>query len=178
MLSCLDARLPRLASLFLLLPLLCLLSQNASAAPLSDAARQADPRLEKGVTFVSDRIVIGDLLEKLSALSGVALTAGERDEAGDDEVSVALHDVKVGDAMNALWSLVSYQKATWDWTATGEGKSASYRLNRPPAARLQAQAQQVSEPGRSPYEWQGKVDAGKSQPTRCNGAAASSNRCR
>lgn len=148
MLSPLDARCLRFAFSALLLPLLFLMpAGRAPAAPLSDAARQADSRLEKRVTFVSDRIAIGDLLEKMSALSSVTLTAGERDEAGDDGVSVALHDVKVGDAMNALWSLVSYQKAEWDWTATGEGKSASYHLSRPPAARflaarLQAQAQQ------------------------------------
>lgn len=112
----------------------------AACAPLTDVQRQADPRLQKKVTIVASHILIGELLEKLSAQSGVSLTVGEKDGTGDAEVLVSLKDVKLADAMDALYSLVSYKQAEWSWEQTGEGKNAVYRLAQPPAAQALAAA--------------------------------------
>jgi len=105
------------------------------AADLPDAMRQADPRLEKRVTLVAAHLPIGELLEVLSQRSGVALTANDRTEAGDTEVTVALHQAPLADAMNALWSLVSYRQAEWEWRRQGDAKNYRYELARSGAAR-------------------------------------------
>lgn len=104
-------------------------------AAVPDAMRQADPRLEKRVTLVAAHLPIGELLEVLSQRSGVALTANDGTEAGDTEVTVALHQAPLADAMNALWSLVSYRQAEWEWRRQGDAKNYRYELARSGAAR-------------------------------------------
>src|SRR5437867_123663 len=78
----------------------------ARADTLTDAMRKEDPRLEQRVSLATSRIPVGALLEKLSAQTGVRITADDRQGAGDDEVAVFLHDVPLATAMDALWSLL------------------------------------------------------------------------
>lgn len=95
------------------------------------ATRKDDPRLQTPVTLVAPRIYIADLLEKLSAQSHVAITCGLQDGAGDSPVCVRLKEVPLGDALDALWSLVGYQKAEWRWDRNGEKGAYTYHLARP-----------------------------------------------
>ena len=114
------------------LPALC----SSDDSLVGSAIRQQDPRLEKTVTLVSPRIYVGELMENLSKQSGVAVSADEEDGAADVQVAVSLRHVPLADAMNALWSLVSYQDAKWEWERTGKTGEYSYRLRQPEAARL------------------------------------------
>ena len=109
---------------------------RCAAAPLSDTLRRQDPRLEKTVTLTSSRICLGELMEDLSKQSGVTVSADEENGAADVQVTVSLRRVPLADAMDALWSLVSYQDAGWDWERTGKADSYRYSLTQPDAARL------------------------------------------
>ena len=113
-----------------------LLASCVQAAPVSLILRRQDPRLEKPVSCVARHIYVGELIEKLSNQSGVALTADEAGGAADVDVTVSLDHVPLGDAMEALWSLVSYQDAEWDWERIGKEGRYKYRLVQPEAARL------------------------------------------
>lgn len=55
--------------------------------------------------------------------------------AGDDAVMVSLRDVPLADAMDALWSLLSYRDAEWDWRRGGGGGAFTYGLARSGGAR-------------------------------------------
>lgn len=112
------------------------LAPLVQASPLPTALRQQDPRLEKPVSCVARHIYIGELIETFSKQSGVPITADETGGAADVDVTVSLDRVPLGDAMEALWSLVSYQDAEWDWERTGGAGHYKYRLVQPEAARL------------------------------------------
>lgn len=119
----------------LLTAVLCLLSARSLCSPISSAMRAEDKRLEKTVTVSSTYILLFDLLKELSAQTGVELTADTRDEASGVPLSVFLRKVRLGDALDALWSLNSYKGATWHWERDGKPEAYSYRLLRPLAAR-------------------------------------------
>ncbi len=112
------------------------------ADEVTAAMRKADPRLQTRVTLRSPRILIGELLERLSRQSGVALSADDETAAGGDAVAVSLRDVPLADALDALWSLFSYKHMEWDWRRSpvkGEQGKYAYRLARPNYARSQAE---------------------------------------
>lgn len=123
-------------SLLVCLALLTFLfAKMSGAAPLSPLQRGEDPRLEKRITLSSPRISIGELLENLSTQTGVTLQATDEDAAAGVRVAVYLRDVPLATAMNALWSLVSYRQATWNWERAGEAGKWEYRLQQPRSAR-------------------------------------------
>ena len=118
------------------------LTSASQADEVTASMRQADPRLQTRITIRSPRILIGELLERLSKQSGVTLTADDLSAAGSDSVTVSLHDVPLSDAMNAVWSLFSYQHAEWDWRrrpVKGQPGQYSYTLTRPDYARYLAE---------------------------------------
>lgn len=113
---------------------------------------RADPRLARRVTITKPQIYTGELLETLSRQSGVALSTGARDGAGDEAIAVFARDTPLVDLMTGLWSLVSYRGATWRWLREGDGKNTAfaYRLTRPGpaqafAANIQAEIQRAVE---------------------------------
>jgi hypothetical protein len=109
----------------------------AGCQPVTASRRKDDPRLERPVTVLRARVRVGELLDRLSTYSGVALSAGDRgDGASDPEVAVFAEKVRLGDLMNAIWSLVSYQGAEWHWSRTGRAPGFRYQLERPAAAQL------------------------------------------
>ncbi len=114
----------------------------AQADEVTAAMRQADPRLQTRVTLRSPRILVGELLERLSRQSGVALAADDDSTAGSDSVTVSFRDVPLADAMNAFWSLFSYKHMEWEWRRSpvkGDGGKYAYTLARPDYARFQAE---------------------------------------
>ncbi len=125
---------------------LCLVSLLASSSCRADeitaTMRKADTQLETRVTLRSPHILLGELLERLSKQSGVPLIADDWSTVGSDSVTVSLRNVPLADAMNALWSLFSYQHAEWDWqrrTVKGQPGKYIYTLARPNYARFLAE---------------------------------------
>ncbi len=122
--------------------LIFLLTPASHAGEVTAAMLKADARLQTHVTIRSPHILIGELLERLSKQSGVTLVADDWSTVGSDSVTVSLHDVPLSDAMNAVWSLFSYQHAEWDWQrrpVKGETDKYTYTLARPDYARFLAE---------------------------------------
>jgi hypothetical protein len=106
----------------------------APADDLKTSEARQDPRLEQRVTLAEPRVWIGELLEKLTARTGVSLSTTDGDGAGDVEVTVFVTDTRLRDLMSALWSLVSYRGAEWHWSRSGKPGAYRYQLMRPPPA--------------------------------------------
>ncbi len=122
--------------------LISIVAPASRADEVTASMRQSDPRLQTRITIRSPRILIGELLERLSKQSGVTLTADDLSAAGSDPVTVSLHDVPLADAMNAVWSLFSYQHAEWNWRRRpiiGQPGQYTYTLTRPDYARYLAE---------------------------------------
>ena len=132
----------RLRFILIALSLLPLLASVSRADEVTAAMRKADARLQTHVTLRSPRILVGELLERLSRQSGVTLTADDWSTAGSDAVAVSFRNVPLADAMDALWSLFSYKHMEWDWRRSavkGGGSKYAYKLARPDYARFQAE---------------------------------------
>ncbi len=117
---------------------LALLLQQPGAPPphtITADMRREDVRLEQRITVSAARIQIGDLLERVSKATGVSIRAEEKDGASDPEVSVFLRGLPVADAMDSLWSLVSYKDAEWRWEREGKPGAYTYALTRPLSAQ-------------------------------------------
>ncbi len=100
--------------------------------------KKSDVRLASKVSISADRVYLRDLLNEISRRSGITLTAGERDASENEQLSVFLQDVAVADAMESIWSLLSYRTAEWTWSREGSGGRSSYRLSQPLRARRYA----------------------------------------
>ena len=117
---------------FLIIGFFC---HAAHAGELSIASLKQDPRLGKTVSVVAKRIYIGELVEQFASQTGVPVAAGDEDGAADVAVTVSLHHVPLNQAMNALWSLVSYQGLEWEWERSGQSGDYRYNLTQTAAAR-------------------------------------------
>lgn len=102
---------------------------------ITDTMRKEDARLEKTISFTASRIYVGELLEQISKRSGVVISASERDGATDEQVFVCLVNTKLGDCLDALWSLLSYKDAEYYWARTGEAGRYQYKLGRSQGAQ-------------------------------------------
>ena len=124
-------------------------SSLSTASPLSRsqtatnaALRKADRSLEQKVTLTSGHICVGDLLERLSAQTGVPLYADDKEGAAGEEVIVCLKEVPLVDAMTGLASLFTYEKAPWVWLRDVDRvhpERSRYRLVRTEGAQQFAQ---------------------------------------
>jgi hypothetical protein len=148
--SCILGRIT-ISTLFCTLAMVVLSPITASAAPAQVSSgvagyRAEDPRLERKVDIRGHSVSVARLLELLTAQSGVRLELSKiRDGAGDDRVSFAFPGVTVGDAMEALWGLLSYSDAHFIWHQSGHKDAPVYELWMPIKAqqlpqRLQAYA--------------------------------------
>ncbi|HLJ53862.1 MAG TPA: hypothetical protein VKT77_02430 [Chthonomonadaceae bacterium] len=116
--------------------LTCLVARGDELKGLiSAAARAEDPRLERKVSLAGDQVPLGAFLESLSKQTGVATQMDERDALSGIPLVVALKDVHLADAMNALWSLLSFPTAPWRWEAKGASGHYTYTLSATFAAR-------------------------------------------
>ncbi len=106
------------------------------ARPISKSWRRQDPRLEQRVTVAAPRLYVGDLLARLSSLSGVSIETGRlRDGTADERVTARLRECPLAEAMDALWSLLSYRGAEWHWNRTPSRGTFRYELIRPREAQ-------------------------------------------
>jgi hypothetical protein len=132
--------LQRYAGYYVVMAVCLILSLSpACSDPLAQTMRQEDARLNQRISLIAPRIYVGELLEMLSKSSGVALSAGERDGAADVLIMVYWKDIPLADAMNALWSLLSYRDAVWHWQREGRPGQYRYQFQQPRAARQLAE---------------------------------------
>jgi hypothetical protein len=125
-----DMRFYGLILLLLLLPVL-----SARCETITPAMRKEDPRLAKKVSLDASRMQMGEIMRKLAEQTGVSIQAAEKDGAADVPLFVRLHDVPLGEALDSLWSVVSYDKAEYSWTRSGEPGAYQYTLTQPLKAR-------------------------------------------
>jgi hypothetical protein len=85
----------------LLLLLMSALGQSpASNSPIDAKMRQSDERLNAPVSFSADRIYLGELLEALSAKTGVALSMDNTDSFSGILIACDLKQIPLADVMN------------------------------------------------------------------------------
>lgn len=109
---------------------------SARAGDLTKAQRDTDTRLAHTVTYSAPQVYVGELLEEFSRQTGVTVKPGDpRDGAADFRIDVTLSNVLLRDAMSALWGLMSYRGAEWDWRPRNTPNGVEYELLRPPTAR-------------------------------------------
>ncbi|HLJ54543.1 MAG TPA: hypothetical protein VKT77_05840 [Chthonomonadaceae bacterium] len=99
--------------------------------PLPPKDRADDPRLERRVTISPARDTIAGLVARLSAASGLELRASRLDPLMRFTVYAVLTDVPVCDAMNALWSAISFPGSVWRWEIEGSKGRYRYTLAHP-----------------------------------------------
>ncbi len=123
--------------------ILCLAALTLPHAAFADAItveeRGRDARLEQKVTFAQNPVYAGELLDMLSKQSGVVIEARPEDHAADERFTVSLRDVKLGDALDAVWSFLSRKGAGYDWVQEPDGTTRKatfkYRFVRTGSAR-------------------------------------------
>src|SRR5687767_14386542 len=105
------------------------------AETITPEMRREDSRLEKPVTVALERARVGELLKALSEQTKVPLSASDKDGAADPVLRVDLRAVPLFEALDALWSLLSYKGARWHWVREDVDGQFRYSLTRPLAAR-------------------------------------------
>ncbi len=108
---------------------------RARADRITPEMLRDDPRLATTVSLASEDISISELTAQLAARAHITVASDDRDPAAQEHLAVFLRDVPLGDAMNALWSLMSYRRAEWLWSRQGTPGAYRYVLVRPLAAR-------------------------------------------
>lgn len=110
-------------------------TEVARFSALPATAITDDPRLAQHINLLEGKTYyLGELLEEISRQTGVPVSADETDSASGKRITVVLRDVPLSEALNAVWSLLSYQGASWHWNRTGTEKF-TYVLSRSSQAR-------------------------------------------
>ena len=102
---------------------------------LNARARALDPRLEAPVNLDADRMCLGEVLEKLSAQTGVSVSMPATDPSSGTPITCHVKNLALAEFMNSLWSLVGFSKATWRITTDGQHHPRTYSLIPTPSAR-------------------------------------------
>ena len=85
-----------------------------------------DPRLDKSVTFDVDGITLSEALAKLSAETGVVMSAGQDENdwmVQDRKVIVHVRDMALRDLMREIASILRFQ-----WSPAGDKGAFTYRI--------------------------------------------------
>lgn len=125
---------------FVILGLLLCISAALGQAPGADAAiglpkQWSDPRLKATVSVSAASIYLGELLERMSAQSGVTLSMDINDRLSGIVIACDLKQVPLADVMNALSSLLGCKGGEWEWKAGTITLSPSYLFRPTSAAR-------------------------------------------
>lgn len=99
----------------------------AGSQGLDAGSIAADERLKTHVTLKANRIYLGELLEKLSAQTGVSISIAPTDRSSGTQITCDVRDLPLSDLLNSLWSLVGYSQATWQ-IAVDAQKTPHYQL--------------------------------------------------
>ena len=95
---------------------------------LSPEFTAQDKRLQKKITLVAEDMSFSEILEDLAKQTGVALKIDREAPASGVNVLVRLKGIPLIEAMNTLWSSVSYKGSEWLWEASGKGDKTEYTL--------------------------------------------------
>jgi hypothetical protein len=110
----------------------------ASNSPIDAQLRQRDERLNAPVSLSVDRIYLGELLEALSAKTGVTLSMDNTDRFSGVLIACDLKQVPLSDVMTSLASLVGSKNGVWEWIADTGQTPVRYSLRPTQAARMEA----------------------------------------
>ncbi|HTE16950.1 MAG TPA: hypothetical protein VK689_01045, partial [Armatimonadota bacterium] len=107
------------------------------AGPAGTAAAEAEPsilssdaRLAKRVTLSAYRIHLGELLERLSAETGVPLATDERHSLiSGRELAVVVHDRPAAEVLDAVARLYNFPPDRWYWAREKRGRRGLYVLH-------------------------------------------------
>lgn len=109
-------------------------SSQTSSLPeplcLTSTMLSEDSRLEQKITLTYPDICLGELLEEISQKTGVVFTIDPDEGASGVYVLTRFKNLPLIEAMNAIWSSVSYKNAEWLWDREGKKGSYRYRLVR------------------------------------------------
>jgi len=113
--------------------------QALPAPGLFDAdARAGDPRLNALVKLDADRMCLGEILEKVSAQTGVSVSIPATDPLSGIPITCHVKNLSLAELLNSLWSLVGFSRATWQITMDVGHKPRNYRFLPTPQARMLA----------------------------------------
>ena len=101
--------------------------------------RASDARLDTNVNFDADRMCLGEVLEKVSVQTGVSVSIPAEDSNSGIPITCHLKNTPLSSVMNAIWSLVSFSKATWQITSEAQSKERSYQLLPTPSSSALAE---------------------------------------
>ena len=118
--------LPRSLYLIVVLVLALLLPAASRSETITPTIRAEDPRLSTLVTLNEPRVALSELLAKLSEQTGVALQTNPLDPASGRQIFLCCDHKPLGEVMDALWSLLSYQPGVWKWERTGKASAFRY----------------------------------------------------
>lgn len=139
-----------LFTLFATLISLPVMAQIKAVEPLSltEAMLLEDPRLSQKVVFSSPDISLCRLLEEISRVTNTEFSIDSEGGASGTYVLVRFQNLTVFEAMNSLWSAVSYKNAEWLWDRIGKKGHYRYRLVRThKALSLPLQIEAVAQKG-------------------------------
>lgn len=115
--------------------LLAILGMICRAESIDPADLKDDSRLARPVSFHSKRIALKDLLDELSAQTGVDIHVDRSDPASSYQVFAECTDCEACRVMSALHSLFSIREGEWAWVRLGKPGAYSYILRETAAAK-------------------------------------------
>ncbi len=89
----------------------------------------SDKRLQKKITLASERILLYDLIQKMSAQTGVSLKLDSSQRASSTPICIHVHDMELANLMNCISSLLSYQQVQFRWITEVKNDSPTYQLD-------------------------------------------------
>ncbi len=110
------------------LALLLLWTAQGRSDIITETMRSEDGRLNALITLNEPHISLGELLDKLSKQTSVTLKTNPREPASGRMIFLCCEKKPMGDVMNALWSLLSYQPGVWKWERTGKPSAFCYEF--------------------------------------------------
>jgi hypothetical protein len=90
--------------------------------------RTEDARLNTKINLPAAQLYVGELLERLSTQTGVSLQMNTQEEASGVLLLVCLNKVTLGEALDAVWSTLTYKGAEWRWERSGKPGAYQYFL--------------------------------------------------
>ena len=87
-----------------------------------------DARLDQKITITRPDICLGELLVELSKQTKVDLNMDPDSNGSGVSVLIRFRDNSLREVMNALWSVVSYKNAEWEWDRRGKRGGYTYTL--------------------------------------------------
>lgn len=113
---------------FIILMSFLLLSGDVFAKGITAEMRAEDPRLEAKVTFSSPAVYLGEFLQELSKQTKVKIQIDHFEPASGIPLVVYFPEMSLSDALNAVYSMISFQGSEWHWLRKGEPGRYTYTL--------------------------------------------------